>query len=68
MLSSYLLYLHKCPINESFGRLKAQGNNWVTQGDWQLQSAQKEIALWFKPSELAEYEKAGKGWLYESAV
>lgn len=33
-----------------------------------VDSAQKEIALWFKPSELADYEKSVKGWIYESAV
>ena len=30
-----------------------------------LQSAQKEIALWFKPSEIAEYQRATEQWLYE---
>ena len=29
------------------------------------QSAQKEIALWFKPSELAEYQRATEQWIYE---
>ena len=33
-----------------------------------VDSAQKEIALWFTPKELAEYEKSAKGWIYESAL
>lgn len=33
-----------------------------------VDSAQTEIALWFKPEELAQYERTLKGWLYESAV
>ena len=30
-----------------------------------LQSAQREIALWFKAEELAEYTTATAGWVYE---
>lgn len=30
-----------------------------------VQSAQKEIALWFKPEELAEYNVVTKGAIYE---
>lgn len=30
-----------------------------------MQSAQKEIALWFKPEELAEYNVVTKGAIYE---
>lgn len=33
-----------------------------------VDSAQKEIALWFKAEELAQYDKTVKGWIYESAV
>lgn len=30
-----------------------------------LQSAQKEIALWFSPEELAQYELHSEKWVYE---
>ena len=40
----------------------------IIHGSDGVESAQKEIALWFKPSEIAEYEKTVKGWIYESAV
>jgi len=30
-----------------------------------LQSAQREIALWFKAAEVATYEKAVDSWIYE---
>nr|AAK38732.1 nucleoside diphosphate kinase [Dunaliella tertiolecta] len=29
------------------------------------ESAQREIALWFQPSEIAEYESATQSWVYE---
>lgn len=31
-----------------------------------VQSAQREIALWFQPSELAAYELTNRLWAYES--
>lgn len=31
-----------------------------------VDSAQKEIALWFKPDELAQYEATIAGWIYEA--
>jgi nucleoside-diphosphate kinase len=30
-----------------------------------LQSAQREIALWFKPEELAEWKPSINSWVYE---
>ena len=30
-----------------------------------LQSAQREIALWFKPDELADYSRVIDSWIYE---
>jgi len=30
-----------------------------------IQSAQREMALWFLPHELADYEFANKAWIYE---
>ncbi|RPA86186.1 nucleoside diphosphate kinase [Ascobolus immersus RN42] len=37
----------------------------VCHGSDAVESAQKEIALWFKPEELVTYELANKGWIYE---
>ena len=33
---------------------------------FRAQSAQREIALWFQPSELAAYELTNRLWAYES--
>jgi hypothetical protein len=30
-----------------------------------FQSAQREIALWFKPDELADYSRIIDSWIYE---
>lgn len=37
----------------------------IIHGSDSIDSAQKEIALWFKPSELAQYELATEKWTYE---
>ncbi|KAK9823716.1 hypothetical protein WJX72_004856 [[Myrmecia] bisecta] len=37
----------------------------IIHGSDSVDSAQKEIALWFKPAELAEYELISKKWVYE---
>jgi nucleoside-diphosphate kinase len=30
-----------------------------------VESANKEIALWFKPEELVSWQPANEGWVYE---
>ncbi len=37
----------------------------VVHGSDSLQSAEREIALWFKPEELLAYEKNSDKWVYE---
>ncbi|CAG9463150.1 unnamed protein product [Pedinophyceae sp. YPF-701] len=37
----------------------------VIHGSDSIDSAQKEIALWFGPDELAAYDLVGKNWVYE---
>eukprot|EP00955_Chlamydomonas_euryale_P094929 364902-Chlamydomonas_euryale.AAC.8 len=37
----------------------------IIHGSDSAPSAQREIALWFKPEELAEYDPAAKPWIYE---
>lgn len=37
----------------------------IIHGSDSVDSAQKEIALWFKPSELAQYTLATEKWNYE---
>ncbi|KAL2266453.1 hypothetical protein VTJ83DRAFT_5805 [Remersonia thermophila] len=37
----------------------------VCHGSDSVESANKEIALWFKPEELLNWESAQKAWLYE---
>jgi nucleoside-diphosphate kinase len=37
----------------------------VCHGSDSVESAKKEIALWFKESELMSYESPVKGWVYE---
>ena len=34
-------------------------------GSDSVESAEREIALWFKPEELADYEPALSNWIYE---
>merc|ERR1712037_509852 len=37
----------------------------ICHGSDSVESANKEIALWFKPEELCSYEAAQKDWVYE---
>jgi hypothetical protein len=37
----------------------------VCHGSDSVESAEKEIALWFKPEELLSWESAQASWLYE---
>lgn len=37
----------------------------IIHGSDSVASAQREIALWFKPDELASYEAMAKAWIYE---
>ncbi|PAA75587.1 hypothetical protein BOX15_Mlig008873g2, partial [Macrostomum lignano] len=37
----------------------------IVHGSDAVASAQKEIALWFKPEELVDYKLANHGWIYE---
>lgn len=42
----------------------AVGRN-VIHGSDSVESADREIALWFKPDEVCEYKKCTTGWIYE---
>lgn len=37
----------------------------VCHGSDSVESAQKEISLWFKPEELVTYKQAQYDWIYE---
>ncbi|XHF99181.1 hypothetical protein AWENTII_002689 [Aspergillus wentii] len=37
----------------------------VCHGSDSVESAQKEIALWFKPEEISTYKQASAAWIYE---
>jgi nucleoside-diphosphate kinase len=39
----------------------------VCHGSDSVESAQKEIALWFKDGEVASYKSAAFDWVYEKA-
>jgi nucleoside-diphosphate kinase len=39
----------------------------VCHGSDAVESAQKEIALWFKPEELIDWKSASFDWIYEKA-
>ncbi|PLB51894.1 nucleoside diphosphate kinase [Aspergillus steynii IBT 23096] len=39
----------------------------VCHGSDSVESAQKEIALWFQPSELQQYAQSQANWIYEKA-
>jgi nucleoside-diphosphate kinase len=43
---------------------KDVGRN-VCHGSDAVESAQKEIALWFKPEELQSWKQASHDWVYE---
>ncbi len=37
----------------------------IIHGSDSVESAMREIALWFKPDELADYEVVTSSWIYE---
>lgn len=37
----------------------------ICHGSDAVESAEKEIALWFKPEELVKFSKSGEEWVYE---
>jgi nucleoside-diphosphate kinase len=37
----------------------------IVHGSDSVESANKEIALWFKPEELTEYKSCAEEWVYE---
>ena len=37
----------------------------ICHGSDAVESANKEIALWFKPEELCSYDSCQKDWIYE---
>merc|ERR1739844_611263 len=47
------------------GDLCIQVGRNICHGSDAVESANKEIALWFKPEELCSYEAAQKDWVYE---
>jgi nucleoside-diphosphate kinase len=42
----------------------AVGRN-VCHGSDSVESAQKEIALWFKPEDLVQWKSAQEAWVFE---
>jgi Nucleoside diphosphate kinase len=42
----------------------AVGRN-VAHGSDSVENAEREIALWFKPEELVDWEQSQKAWIYE---
>jgi hypothetical protein len=52
-------------IAEIFQLLRQAGYVTCLPSALHLQSAQREIALWFGPDELADYEVVAKVWIYE---
>merc|ERR1719270_1216368 len=57
------------PANSAPGSIRGDlciqvGRN-ICHGSDAVESANKEIALWFKPEELCSYEAAQKDWIYE---
>ena len=38
----------------------------ICHGSDAVESAKKEIALWFKPEELTQYVPVASGWIYEA--
>lgn len=37
----------------------------IIHGSDSVESAEKEIGLWFQPEELVEYKKYAQNWIYE---
>jgi nucleoside-diphosphate kinase len=57
------------PLNSDLGTIRGDfgvniGRNLIHGSD-AIETAQREIALWFQDSELANWEPADKPWLYE---
>lgn len=57
------------PLNSDLGTIRGDfgvniGRNLIHGSD-AIETAQREIALWFQESELATWEPANKAWLYE---
>jgi nucleoside-diphosphate kinase len=57
------------PLNSDLGTIRGDygvniGRNLIHGSD-AIETAQREIALWFQDSELTTWEPANKAWLYE---
>jgi nucleoside-diphosphate kinase len=57
------------PLNSDLGTIRGDfgvniGRNLIHGSD-AIETAQREIALWFQDSELTAWEPANKAWLYE---
>jgi nucleoside-diphosphate kinase len=57
------------PLNSDLGTIRGDfgvniGRNLIHGSD-AIETAQREIALWFQDGELATWEPANKAWLYE---
>ena len=57
------------PVDSKPGTIRGDfaillGRN-ICHGSDAVESANQEIALWFKAEELTVYESAQKGWIYE---
>jgi nucleoside-diphosphate kinase len=51
-------------ITNNYSLSQDVGRN-VCHGSDAVESAQKEIALWFKPEELQSWKQASHDWVYE---
>lgn len=47
-----------CPEHDQVGRNICHGSDSV-------ENAEREIGLWFEPSEVVDHESAMKDWIYE---
>ena len=50
---------------KNISTLPVQVGRNICHGSDAVESANKEIALWFKPEELCSYESCQKDWVYE---
>ena len=50
---------------KNISTLPVQVGRNICHGSDAVESANKEIALWFKPEELCSYEPCQKDWVYE---
>jgi nucleoside-diphosphate kinase len=55
--------LSACTFYRTFLLTSPHSN--ICHGSDSVESAQKEISLWFKPEELSNWTSCEKGWLYE---